>query len=73
MHPSEASRRPSQTAEKSEAVEQARSYALERSTTLSTSSGFTQLGEIPGQAGTTAYTDTTAAELAPIFYRLRIR
>ncbi|MCX6632915.1 MAG: hypothetical protein NTW28_35405, partial [Candidatus Solibacter sp.] len=47
------------------------SYFVERSTNLA--SPFTPLGTgIPGQSGTTTYTDTSAAGLAPLFYRVGV-
>ena len=46
-------------------------YFLERSTNLSASPPFTLLARnLPGQPGTTSYTDTNAANLAPLFYRV---
>ena len=48
-------------------------YFLERSTNLWASPPFTPLAAgIPGQPGTTAYTDTNAATLAPLFYRVGV-
>jgi hypothetical protein len=45
-------------------------YFLERSTNLASSPLFTPLGaNIPGQPGTTTYTDTNAAGASPHFYR----
>jgi len=45
-------------------------YFLERSTNLWASPPFSLLApDIPGQPGTTAYTDTNAAPLSPLFYR----
>jgi len=47
------------------------SYFLERSTNLA--SPFIPLAtDIPGQSGTTTYTDTNAATLAPMFYRVGV-
>ncbi|MCX6926308.1 MAG: hypothetical protein NT154_24345, partial [Verrucomicrobia bacterium] len=47
------------------------SYFLERSTNLA--SPFTPLAtDLPGQPGTTIYTDTSAAGLAPLFYRVGV-
>ena len=46
-------------------------YFLERSTNLA--SPFTPLAtDIPGQSGTTSFTDTNAADLAPLFYRVGV-
>ena len=48
-------------------------YFLERSTNLASPRVFTPLATgIPGQAGTTSYTDTNAARLAPLFYRVGV-
>ena len=48
-------------------------YFLERSTNLWGSPPFTLLApSLPGQPGTTAYTDTNAATLAPLFYRVGV-
>jgi len=48
-------------------------YLLERSTNLSASPPFTLLApSLPGQPGTTTYTDTNAASLAPLFYRVGV-
>jgi len=48
-------------------------YFLERSTNLAASPVFTPLAAgIPGQVGTTTYTDTDAARLAPLFYRVGV-
>jgi hypothetical protein len=48
-------------------------YFLERSTNLWASPPFTPLATgIPGQPGTTTYTDTNAAPLAPLFYRVGV-
>jgi len=48
-------------------------YFLERSTNLSVSLPFTPLAtDIPGETGTTTYTDTNAAALAPLFYRVGV-
>jgi hypothetical protein len=47
------------------------SYFLERSTNLA--SPFIPLAtDIPGQPGTTTYTVTNAATLAPVFYRVAV-
>ena len=47
------------------------SYFLERSTNLSASPPFTLLApNLPGQPGTTSFTDTNAASLTPLFYRV---
>jgi len=49
------------------------SYYLERSTNLSAGPPFTLLApSLPGQPGTTTYTDTNAASLAPLFYRVGV-
>ena len=49
------------------------SYFLERSTDLGATPGFTPLATgIPGQPGTTSFTDTNAAALAPLFYRVGV-
>jgi hypothetical protein len=49
-------------------------YFLERSTDLSVSPSFTLLAKnLPGQPGTTRFTDTNAAPLAPLFYRVGVR
>jgi hypothetical protein len=49
-------------------------YFLERSTNLSVSPPFTLLApNLPGQPGTTTYTDTNAASLAPLFYRIGVQ
>jgi len=48
-------------------------YFLERSTSLSASPTFTPLANgIPGQPGVTSFTDTNAAFLAPLFYRVGV-
>ncbi len=48
-------------------------HFLERSTNLSASAPFTLLTpNLPGQPGTTTYTDTNAASLAPLIYRLGV-
>jgi hypothetical protein len=48
-------------------------YFLERSTNLWGSPPFTLLApSLPGQPGTTTYTDTNAPTLAPLFYRVRV-
>jgi len=48
-----------------------RLYFLERSTNLAASPRFLPLAtNLPGQAGTTTYTDTNAARGAPCFYRV---
>jgi hypothetical protein len=49
------------------------SYFLERSTNLSASPPFTLLSpNLPDQPGRTTYTDTSAASLAPLFYRVGV-
>jgi hypothetical protein len=48
-------------------------YFLERSTNLWASPPFSLLAtNLPGQPGTTTYTDTNAAALAPLFYRVGV-
>ena len=48
-------------------------YFLERSTNLSATTPFTPLAiNLPGQPGTTTYTDTNAARLTPLFYRVGV-
>ena len=48
-------------------------YFLERSTNLSASPPFTLLApNLPGQPGTTTYTDTNAAGTSPLFYRMGV-
>jgi hypothetical protein len=48
-------------------------YFLERSTNLRASPPFTLLApNLPGQPGTTSYTDTNAAPLPPLFYRVGV-
>ena len=48
-------------------------YFLERATNLPSTPSFTRLAtSIPGQAGTTTYTDTNAASLTPLFYRVGV-
>jgi hypothetical protein len=49
-------------------------YFLERSTNLWASPPFTPLATgIAGQPSTTRFTDTNAASLAPLFYRVAAR
>jgi hypothetical protein len=49
------------------------SYFLERSTNLGPSTLFTLLATgIPGQPGTTSYTDTNAFGTGPLFYRMGV-
>jgi hypothetical protein len=49
------------------------SYYLLRSTNLTSWPPFQLLAtNLPGQAGTTSYTDTNAARLAPLFYRVGV-
>ncbi|MCX6929468.1 MAG: hypothetical protein NT154_40575 [Verrucomicrobia bacterium] len=49
------------------------SYFLERSSNLSALPPFTPLATgIPGQSGTTSYSDTNADGLAPLFYRVGV-
>jgi hypothetical protein len=48
-------------------------YFLERSTNLWANPPFTLLApNLPGQPGTTTYTDTNATALAPLFYRVGV-
>jgi hypothetical protein len=48
-------------------------YFLERSIDLSASRPFTLLApNLPGLPDTTTYTDTNAAALAPLFYRVSV-
>jgi len=49
-------------------------YFVERSTNLSASSPFSLLvPSLAGQPGTTTFTDTNAANLAPLFYRVGVK
>jgi len=49
------------------------SYILERSTNLSAMPPFTPLAtDIPGQSGSTSFTDTDAAQLTPLFFRVGV-
>ena len=49
------------------------SNSLERSTNPWASPPFTLLVQnLPGQPGTTTFTDTNAASLAPLFYRVGV-
>ncbi len=49
------------------------SYFLEASTNLSASPPFTWVAtNLLGQPGTTSFTDTNAAALAPLFYRVGV-
>ncbi len=49
------------------------SYFLERSAGLSGTPPFTPLiTNVPGQSGTTRFTDTNVANLAPLFYRVGV-
>ena len=48
-------------------------YFLERSTNLTPPLLFTPLAtDLPGQPGTTTFTDTNVAALAPLFYRVGV-
>jgi hypothetical protein len=48
-------------------------YSLERCTNVGASAPFMPLATgIPGQSGTTSYTDTNAVGLAPLFYRVGV-
>jgi len=48
-------------------------YFLERSTNLTASPAFVPLAtNLPGQTGTTSFTDTNAAGTAPFFYRVGV-
>lgn len=50
-----------------------RSYAVERATNLGTLPAFTLLrSNLPGQPGTTSFTDTNPVTGAPRFYRVRV-
>ena len=49
------------------------SYSLECSTNLSATPRFTPLAtNLPGNPGTTTYTDTNAVRAGPFFYRLGV-
>lgn len=49
------------------------SYSLERSTDLGANPPFTLLApNLPGQPGTTSFTDTNSAFLTPLFYRVGV-
>jgi hypothetical protein len=49
------------------------SYFLERSTDLSATPPFAPLAiNLPGQPGTTTYTDTNAARLTPLYFRVGV-
>ncbi len=51
-----------------------RSYWLERATDLNLASSFQMLkANIAGFMGTTTYTDTTATNVLPYFYRLGVQ
>ena len=51
-----------------------RSYSLERSTNLGGQPPFQPLvSGLPGQAGTTTFTDTNASSPGPVFYRVGIQ
>ena len=48
-------------------------YSLERSTDLAAIPRFMPLAmNLPGQSNTTSYTDTNAAQLSPLFYRVGV-
>ncbi len=48
-------------------------YFLERATNLASNPSFRRLATgLPGQAGATTYTDTNAASLTPLFYRVGV-
>ena len=50
-----------------------RSYSLERAGSLAGPPAFSLVeGQIPGQAGTTVFTDTNAVGTGPFFYRVRV-
>jgi hypothetical protein len=49
------------------------SYFVERSTNLSATLPFTLLApNLPGQPGTTSYTDSNATNAGPYFYRVGV-
>jgi hypothetical protein len=49
------------------------SYFLERCTNLAALAPFSLLAtNLPGQPGTTSFTDTNSANLAPLFYRVGV-
>lgn len=51
-----------------------RTYCLERATNLTANPAFLPLaGGIPGQAGTTTYTDTNPPVAVPVFYRVGVQ
>ena len=50
-----------------------RAYALERATNMGAAPAFSLLrSNLPGQPGTTSFTDTNPVNGAPRFYRLRV-
>jgi hypothetical protein len=51
-----------------------RSYWLERGTNLASSPAFTSVASnLTGQLGTMSYSDTTATNVGPFFYRVGVQ